>query len=657
MMQQKISPAFAIGAALYKRGSIGYVCAIDEAADGRSFVLGRGMAAIQQNITGVFDGYTTTVPDGIAAPWLEEAQRMGLEPISSADVLARMDRAQQAMAETKAAAVREREDAQARAAAFKVEAQAKMPAGAKAVIVAEFHRDDSDSMTDYFNHRTERTVILAWSFHARDLFPELRKAAANFPETADLATAPEKAEHREKYSMGAGFYLKNGFRDSTGWAVKKVRLYDHGAAGVPVGEWALAPVEDAAAAAIAAPVGVTISEHVHTAKGFTYWIVSLAERVERDEYDRLLAQAKAAGGWYARPWQGVPGGFAFKRQEAAQAFAGALESPEPRQAPGVAGLMVAKVATARLLIGPKLREIADRMDGEIADKFRDRRSNTPKQQREAQSARLEGYRLQRTQQGLRAIADHLDAGTLPPALAGVTTKAAAYGLARGEIKSSGGYYDAGHETGNPASSAPAAVAFWGLCAGRSEAEKAADDLRQRIEALKFANIPGFFPTPPAVLAEMVERARLSSAFTALEPEAGAGAICDAIMTENPVIRLSVFERHHSLRQILKAKGYDLTGDDFMDSPPELRVDRVLMNPPFENGQDIDHVRRAFEHLNPGGRLVAVMSTGPFFRQDRKASEFRDWFDRLGGEKTALPEGAFKVSGTGVATCLVVIDRE
>ena len=53
--------------------------------------------------------------------------------------------------------------------------------------------------------------------------------------------------------------------------------------------------------------------------------------------------------------------------------------------------------------------------------------------------------------------------------------------------------------------------------------------------------------------------------------------------------------------------------------------------------------------------VAIMSNGPFFRQDRKSQEFRAWFDQHNGEKQELPAGAFKESGTGVATVLVTLD--
>jgi hypothetical protein len=57
--------------------------------------------------------------------------------------------------------------------------EAIVPADAKAVIVAELHEDESDSMTDYYGYRTQRTVILGFSSHTKDLFSEMRKHAAN----------------------------------------------------------------------------------------------------------------------------------------------------------------------------------------------------------------------------------------------------------------------------------------------------------------------------------------------------------------------------------------------------------------------------------------------------------------------------------------------
>lgn len=99
--------------------------------------------------------------------------------------------------------------------------EAKKPAWSKALIIGMKHIDKCDSMSDYFAVNDTEHIILAWSKHTRDLFPELRKAALNAEETKHLFDAPQKAEHREKYAMGAGFYLKAEGTYSTGWAVEK----------------------------------------------------------------------------------------------------------------------------------------------------------------------------------------------------------------------------------------------------------------------------------------------------------------------------------------------------------------------------------------------------------------------------------------------------
>jgi hypothetical protein len=97
-----------------------------------------------------------------------------------------------------------------------------IPADAKAIIIAELRKDESERMTDYYAHGTDRTVILGFSKHTKDLFSEMRKYAANFEGTAYLAAENEKYEHREKYSMGDGYYL--GESKYYGWIVKKEKL-------------------------------------------------------------------------------------------------------------------------------------------------------------------------------------------------------------------------------------------------------------------------------------------------------------------------------------------------------------------------------------------------------------------------------------------------
>ena len=97
------------------------------------------------------------------------------------------------------------------------------PEDAQAVIVARLRQSESDSYTDYYSYSTQRTVIIGFSKHKRDIFSEMRKHASNFEETAYLAEFNEDYEHREKYSMGDGYYL--GESKYSGWIIEKTPIY------------------------------------------------------------------------------------------------------------------------------------------------------------------------------------------------------------------------------------------------------------------------------------------------------------------------------------------------------------------------------------------------------------------------------------------------
>jgi predicted RNA methylase len=94
--------------------------------------------------------------------------------------------------------------------------------------------------------------------------------------------------------------------------------------------------------------------------------------------------------------------------------------------------------------------------------------------------------------------------------------------------------------------------------------------------------------------------------------------------------------------------------NFLDEKPDPRFKFVVMNPPFGRQADIDHVRHAHGFLKAKGKLVAVMSAGVKFRENRKTVEFRDFVTTHGGSIEPLPAGSFKGSGTNVNTCMVVI---
>ena len=167
----------------------------------------------------------------------------------------------------------------------------------------------------------------------------------------------------------------------------------------------------------------------------------------------------------------------------------------------------------------------------------------------------------------------------------------------------------------------------------------------------------FFETPDDLARRMVELARLKPGDTALEPSAGLGRIVRHLIAAGGEVR--AIEIDGTNAAALRAlDGNPLVQHmDFEDwhaaspSAPGL-FHAVVMNPPFANNQDIRHIRAAWEHVLPGGRLVAICSEGPFFRQDMAAKMFRDWLDSIGAETEKLPPETFRESGTGVNTRLI-----
>lgn len=85
--------------------------------------------------------------------------------------------------------------------------------------------------------------------------------------------------------------------------------------------WAKWTEDHATTAPALTATGYSIEEHTHTKRGFQMFIVIPAERLERDDFNRLRDAAKTAGGWYSRKWGSTPGGFAFKDKDAAEQFA------------------------------------------------------------------------------------------------------------------------------------------------------------------------------------------------------------------------------------------------------------------------------------------------------------------------------------------------
>lgn len=164
----------------------------------------------------------------------------------------------------------------------------------------------------------------------------------------------------------------------------------------------------------------------------------------------------------------------------------------------------------------------------------------------------------------------------------------------------------------------------------------------------------YFPSPVAVVDRLIELAEIESGMKVLEPSAGKGAIAYACADAGGTV---------DCYELMEANYVALAGDarlgsvrnmDFLAQVPEASYDSVCMNPPFAKQADIRHVTHALKFLKQGGKLVSVMSASIEFRENKLTNEFRDLVAARGGYIEALPDGAFKESGTMVRTVIVVI---
>ena len=182
------------------------------------------------------------------------------------------------------------------------------------------------------------------------------------------------------------------------------------------------------------------------------------------------------------------------------------------------------------------------------------------------------------------------------------------------------------------------------------------------EGVKVVAAPQLFPTPAELAARMVEEADIEATQDVLEPSAGTGVICKAILESEPNAKLFAVEVNPSLCELLSqtitpredaAQGIcrNVLQGDFLEQNGNLGTfDRVLMNPPFQDGADIKHIQHAVHMLKPGGRLVAICANGP-----RQQAILKPLAENSGGWWEDLPAGTFASQGTNVNSALLVIE--
>ena len=145
-----------------------------------------------------------------------------------------------------------------------------------------------------------------------------------------------------------------------------------------------------------------------------------------------------------------------------------------------------------------------------------------------------------------------------------------------------------------------------------------DRPRQDVKSLPQFSDTGFYPTPSKLAGRMLAHVDWKNVYSILEPSAGKGDLADAarkfvedyhntrktrLNTHYPYI--DCIEIDPNLALILKGKGYPVIADDFLTFQTFKQYDLILMNPPFENGDE--HLLKALSLMESGGQIVCLLN--------------------------------------------------
>lgn len=164
-------------------------------------------------------------------------------------------------------------------------------------------------------------------------------------------------------------------------------------------------------------------------------------------------------------------------------------------------------------------------------------------------------------------------------------------------------------------------------------------------------------TPPAVASRLVAYADLAlddceggGPIRILEPSAGAGALIRAALAHYATCSVAITAVEldtEAAAELGRALGalVNVVQSDFLRCEPLLGdapgYDLVVLNPPYQRAQAVRHVQHALRFLRPGGVLGAIVPLN-----------FPDKLDGVVFESEELGAGAFKESGTGIATKMI-----
>ncbi len=153
----------------------------------------------------------------------------------------------------------------------------------------------------------------------------------------------------------------------------------------------------------------------------------------------------------------------------------------------------------------------------------------------------------------------------------------------------------------------------------------------------------YYPTPLEVVKKVVDDLYLKGELV-LEPSCGCGRFLDGLREAGA--RVYGIEYDAARAVIAKSKGHAVHVGNFLETAPQAKFDKVVMNPPFYGKHYAKHVEHALKFLKPGGQLVAILPVTARYDHGLMDAHRPRWRD--------LPVGSFSESGTNINTTIMTI---
>lgn len=165
----------------------------------------------------------------------------------------------------------------------------------------------------------------------------------------------------------------------------------------------------------------------------------------------------------------------------------------------------------------------------------------------------------------------------------------------------------------------------------------------------------YYPTPEETVERVLGDVYIQEDDAILEPSCGCGRFMDGIrkdVAERGLkgVRQLGIEVDAARAEEAKAKGHKVLIANFLETEPEARFTKVIMNPPFYGKHYAKHIKHAMKFLKEGGTLYSILPiTAKLDHGLIEEMGFkRQWRD--------LPVGSFRESGTNINTTVLTMHK-